>query len=132
MDGNLYRYSRNALPVVDLLAILAAGAYFALDSFFRERGANTVLKAATAADSPVRATLYQIDVGAVGGTRTYLAFSHATVDGSERGEVVLTPSTWKGKPAKSHASGDEPAPCDYLPGKWQNRIRSLEDGRHSD
>ena len=59
MDGKLYRYSRNALAVVGLLAILAAEAYFALDSFSRGRGAKTVLKAPTAADSSVKATFYQ-------------------------------------------------------------------------
>jgi hypothetical protein len=105
MDGKLYRCSRNALAVVGLLAILAAEAYFALDSFSRGRGAKTALKAATAVDSSVKATFYQIDVGAVGATRIYMAFSHATVDGSERGEAVLTPSTWKGTPAKSHVTG---------------------------
>jgi hypothetical protein len=76
-----------------------------LDSFSRGRGAKTALKAATAADSSVTATFYQIDVGAVGATRIYMALSHTTVDGSERGEAVLTPSTWKGKPAKSHVTG---------------------------
>jgi hypothetical protein len=70
MAGKLYRYSRNTLAVIGVLAILAARAYFALDSFFRGWGAKTVFKTATAADSSVKVTLYQIDVGAVGTTRT--------------------------------------------------------------
>jgi hypothetical protein len=90
MNGKLYRYSRNVLAVVGLIAILAAGACFAIGSFFTGWGAKTLLKMAAAADSSVKATLYQIDVGAAGATRTYVALSNAAVDGSERGNVVLT------------------------------------------
>jgi hypothetical protein len=72
------------------LAILSGGAYLAVDSFFRGWGAKIVFRSAAAPDSSAKATLYQIDAGAAGATRTYVALSNAAVDGSERGNVVLT------------------------------------------
>lgn len=90
MAGNSYRYSRNVLAVVGLLSILEAGAYFAVDSFFSGWGEKTVFKTATSPDSPAKATLYQIDVGAAGATRTYVALSNPHVDGTKKGNIVLT------------------------------------------
>jgi hypothetical protein len=90
MAGKLYRYSRNVLGAVGLFSILAAGAYLAVDSFFSGWGEKTVLKTATSPDSSAKATLYQIDVGAAGATRTYVALSTPQVDGTKKGNIVLT------------------------------------------
>ena len=53
-------------------------------------GVKTVFKTATNEDSSAKATLYQIDAGAMAATRTYVALSNANVDGSERGDEVLS------------------------------------------
>lgn len=88
--AGICRYSRNVLAVVGLLSILAAGTYFAVDSFFSGRGEKTVFRTATSPDSSTKATLYQIDVGAAGATRTYVALSNPQVDGTKKGDIVVT------------------------------------------
>jgi hypothetical protein len=90
MTGRLYRYSRNVLAAVGLFSILASGAYLVVDSFLSGWGEKTVLKTATSPDSSAKATLYQIDVGATGATRTYVALSNPQVDGTKKGNIVLT------------------------------------------
>jgi hypothetical protein len=90
MAGKLYQYSRNVLTLVGLFSILAAGACFAVDSFFRGWEEKTVFKTATSPDLSSKATLYQIDVGAAGATRTYVALSNPQVDGTKKGNIVLT------------------------------------------
>ena len=47
-----------------------------------------MFKTAGAADTPVKASLSQIDVGAVGAARSYVALANAAVDGSERGKIA--------------------------------------------
>ena len=90
MAGKLYQYSRNVLAIVGLFSILAVGAYFAVDSFFRGWGEKTTFKTATSPDSSAKATLYKIDVGAAEATRTYVALSNPQVDGTKKGDIVLT------------------------------------------
>ena len=90
MAGKLYRYSRNVLALVGIFSILAAGAYLTVDSFFSGWGEKTVLKTLTSPDSSAKATLYQIDPGAAGARRTYVALSNPTVDGTKKGTIVLT------------------------------------------
>ena len=90
MAGRLYRYSRNMLAMVGLFSILTAGAYLAVGWFFSGWGGKTELKTATSPDSSAKATLYQIDVGAAGATRTYVALSSSQVDGTKQGDVVHT------------------------------------------
>lgn len=90
MAGKLYRRSRDILAVIGLLSILAVGAYLAIDSFLSGWGEKTVLKIVTSPDSSAKATLYQVDAGAAGATRTYLAVSNPQVDGTRKGNVILT------------------------------------------
>jgi hypothetical protein len=90
MDGKLWRFSRNGLAIVGLFSILAAGAYFAIEALFSGWGEKTVFKTATSPDSSAKATLYQVDAGAAAATRTYVALSNPRVDGSKKGDVVLS------------------------------------------
>jgi hypothetical protein len=57
---------------------------------FQWMGEKTVFKTATSPDSSAKATLYQVDVGAAGATRTYVALSNPQVDGTKKGNIVLT------------------------------------------
>ncbi len=84
------RYLVNGLAAVGLLSILAVGTYLAVDSFFSGWGVKTVFKTATSSDSKAKAAVYQVNVGAAGATRTYVALSNPQVDGSRKGDVVLT------------------------------------------
>ena len=88
--SKVFTYSRNGFAVIGLLAVLALGATFSLDWIFKGIGVKTVFKAVPNADNSAKATLYQIDAGAMAATRTYVALSNAKVEGSERGNDVLT------------------------------------------
>ena len=85
-----FNYSRNVFAAVGLLAVLGCGVAFGLGWILKGIGAKTVFNAVSNADGSPKATLYQVDAGAMAATRTYVALSNAKVDGSERGDDVLT------------------------------------------
>jgi hypothetical protein len=85
-----FSYSRNVFAIIGVLGVLGFGVAFGLNSILKGIGAKTIFKAVSKADGSAKATLYQIDAGAMAATRTYVALSNAAVDGSERGDGVLT------------------------------------------
>lgn len=88
--GKAFGYVRNSLAVIGLVAIVGLVAVVGMGWMGRGLGVKTVFKTATNQDGSAKATLYQIDVGAMAATRTYVALSNSNVDGSERGDDVLT------------------------------------------
>lgn len=84
------RYARNGLAVVGLLAIVVLTYAVAADRFWSSFAQKTVLQELVNSDGSAKATLYRVDAGASAATRTYVALSNAKVDGSKKGNVVLT------------------------------------------
>jgi hypothetical protein len=76
--------------VVGLLAIVGLAYLAAADWFFGSFAKKTVLQELVSSDGYTKATLYRVDSGAAAATRTYVALSNTRVDGSEKGNVILT------------------------------------------
>jgi hypothetical protein len=91
VSSKVFSYLRNILAVVGLLAVLALISFTGLMSLWRNWGAaKTVFGTAASEDGYTKVTLYQIDPGAAGATRTYVSLSNVKVDGSAEGDVILT------------------------------------------
>lgn len=81
---------KTLLAAIGALAILALLGLYAWHFFEDGFCETTVVKSLTTQDQSVKATVYRRDCGAAGRTRTVIALSNAKVDGTKKGEVVLT------------------------------------------
>ena len=73
-----------------VLAIFALLALYRLHLFENGFCETTVVKSLTTQDHSVKATVYRREWGAAARTRTLVALSNAKVDGTKKGEVILT------------------------------------------
>jgi hypothetical protein len=73
-----------------ILAIFALLALYGLHLFENGFCETTVVKSLTTQDQSVKATVYRREWGAAARTRTLVALSNAKVDGTKKGEVILT------------------------------------------
>jgi len=88
--GKAFGYARNILAGIGVLSVVALLLIVGLSWIQKGLGVKTVFKAVANGDGSAKATIYQIDLGAMAATRTYVALSNAKVDGSEHGDDVLT------------------------------------------
>jgi hypothetical protein len=81
---------KTLLAVIGALAILAllglCGWHLFEDGFCE----TIVVKSLTTPDQSVKATVYRRECGAAARTRTFIALSNAKVDGTRKGEIILT------------------------------------------
>jgi hypothetical protein len=84
------RHGRNVLAVVGLLGILGLAYVATVDWVFGSLSEKSVLQEVVNSEGSAKATLYRVDAGASAATRTYVALSNAKVDGSKKGNVILT------------------------------------------
>jgi len=76
-----------AIGVLAILALLALYGWHLFEIGFCE---TTVVKSLTTQGQSVKATVYRRECGAAARTRTVVALSNAKVDGTKKGEVILT------------------------------------------
>src|SRR6266403_3628104 len=81
---------KTLLAVVGVLAILALLGLYGWHLFENGFCETTVIKGLSSQDQSVRATVYRRDCGAAARTRTFIALSNAKVDGTKKGEIILT------------------------------------------
>jgi hypothetical protein len=90
MKSKLFLYAKNVLAVLGIVALVYVIGAPAAKHFGRLLSVKTVLGTVVSADGYTKATLYQVDAGAMAALRTYVALSNVSVDGSEQGEVIAT------------------------------------------
>ena len=73
-----------------LLGILGLAYVATVDWVFGSLSEKSVLQEVVNSEGSAKATLYRVDAGASAATRTYVALSNAKVDGSKKGNVILT------------------------------------------
>ena len=81
---------KTMLAVIGALAILALLGLYGWHLFEDGFCETIVVKSLTTQDQSVKATVYRREWGAAARTRTLVALSNAKVDGTKKGEVILT------------------------------------------
>jgi hypothetical protein len=76
-----------AIGALAILALLALYGWHLFENGFCE---TTVVNSLATQDQSVKATVYRRECGAAARTRTVVALSNAKVDGTKKGEVILT------------------------------------------
>jgi hypothetical protein len=85
-----------AIGVLAILAVLARYGVYIFDKGFCE---TVVLKSLSTPDQSIKSAAYRNECGAAARTRTVVALSNAKVDGTKKGEVILTLSGLSEDPA---------------------------------
>jgi hypothetical protein len=85
-----------AIGVLAILAVLAGYGVYIFDKGFCE---TVALKSLSTPDQSIKSTAYWNECGAAARTRTVVALSNAKVDGTKKGEVILTLSGLSEDPA---------------------------------
>jgi hypothetical protein len=85
-----------AIGVLAVLSILALYCWYVFDNGFCK---TVVIKSLSTPDQSVKSTVYRKECGAAARTRTLVVLSDAKVDGTKKGEVILTLSRFSEDPS---------------------------------